>query len=366
MTKKAVVLFNLGGPDGLESVRPFLSNLFNDPAILSVPKILRSLLAWFIAWRRTPTAQEIYQHLGGKSPLLEQTNMQADALEKILREKGDEWRVFVAMRYWHPLTPEVVASVKAFAPDEIILVPLYPQYSSATSGSSLKLWEEESEKQNLTCPVRALCCYPEEAGFISSLAQRVGTTLSQIVHYPKVRVLLSAHGLPERMIRAGDPYQDHVEKTCRALISKVQSARPEIKNTEWVICYQSRVGPLRWIGPATDDEIKKAGHENIPVVVVPVSFVSEHSETLVELDIEYRKLAQEHGVPAYRRVMTVQCDAPFIKGLAQQIHRTLDLGCVMRSHQDERICTSQHMFCPHVHAVKTPCYGGEERADCGI
>ncbi|NBS19886.1 MAG: ferrochelatase, partial [Flavobacteriia bacterium] len=134
MKKKAVILFNLGGPDDLQSVGPFLFNLFSDPAILSVPSIIRPFLARFIAWRRTPTAQEVYRHLGGKSPLLEQTNMQAEDLEKTLKGHDAGWRVFVAMRYWHPMVPQVVASVKAFSPDEILLVPLYPQYSSATSG----------------------------------------------------------------------------------------------------------------------------------------------------------------------------------------------------------------------------------------
>ena len=246
------------------------------------------------------------------------------------------------------------------------LVPLYPQYSSTTSGSSLKLWVHEAEKQGLTCPTRILCCYPEEDGFITALAKRVGVTLSQITHYPRVRVLLSAHGLPERVIKAGDPYQSHVEKTCRALIAKVLSDNPTVTNVEWVTCYQSRVGPLKWIGPSTDDEIKRAGHDNIPVVVVPVAFVSEHSETLVELDIEYRQLAQKHNVPAYKRVMTVQCDAPFIEGLAHQIQRTLSIGCEVRSGQDQRICTGKQTFCPHVYEIKTPYYEGEERVKCGV
>lgn len=345
MKKLAVVLFNLGGPDSLQAVRPFLFNLFNDPAIIGAPAPVRWLLAKLISSRRAPVAREIYSHLGGKSPLLEQTEAQVWALEKALSDEAEQVRGFVAMRYWHPMTSETVRAVRDFSPDRIVLLPLYPQYSSTTSGSSLKLWREEAQRQGLDVPTSTLCCYPDEPGFIDALAVKTRDALSRVVSPQKVRVLFSAHGLPTKIIEKGDPYQAHVEQTCRAVVNRLGFLGVDTQQLDWTICYQSRVGPLKWIGPATDEEIIRAGRDDVAVVMVPVAFVSEHSETLVELDIEYGTLAREKGVPAYHRVMTVQCTASFINGLADQVRKTLAVPGQIRSCRGQRLCSLDRKDC---------------------
>lgn len=311
MSRIAVVLFNLGGPDRPEAVEPFLFNLFNDRAIITLPQPLRWVIAKFISRRRAPVARAIYRRIGGGSPLLANTEAQARALERAL---GDGFRVFIAMRYWPPLSTAAAAAVKAWQPEEIVLLPLYPQASSTTTASSLAAWRRAAQATGLAAPVRALCCYPEEEGFIAALAAATRAALEAWPAGERLRVLFSAHGLPRKTVAAGDPYQWQVERTVAALRRAL--AWPALES---VICYQSRVGPLAWIGPATDDEIRRAGNDGVGLIVVPVAFVSEHSETLVELDMEYRHLAESVGVPRYRRVATVGAAAPFVAGLARLV-----------------------------------------------
>ena len=305
----AVVLFNLGGPDGQGDVKPFLFNLFNDPAIIGLPGFVRTPLARLIAGRREATAQANYALMGGGSPLLAETRAQARALEAILAERlpGDEVRAFIAMRYWSPLTEETAVEVAAFGPDEIVLLPLYPQFSTTTTESSLKRWAEVYAGSGAS---RTVCCYPEGAGWIEAQARAVRAKLAEAGDAP-VRVLFSAHGIPETLISGkGDPYQEQVETTCAAIAA---AAGLE----DWSICYQSRVGPMRWLGPSTPEAIAQAGRDGVGVAVVPVAFVSEHVETLVELDIEYAELAHRFGVAPWLRVPAVGVAAPFITLLAE-------------------------------------------------
>jgi ferrochelatase len=313
MTKLAVVLFNLGGPDSLDAVRPFLFNLFNDPAIIGAPGLLRWLLAWFISTRRAPVSRGIYAEIGGRSPLLELTRDQASALQDRLAAEG-EVRVFIAMRYWHPMAGETAALVKAFNPDKIVLLPLYPQFSTTTTGSSLDDWRRAAGRSGIDASTAAVCCYPVQRGLIAVQAKLVRAGLEKARPAGPPRVLFSAHGLPERIIEQGDPYRWQVERTAQAVAREVG-----IADLDWGVCYQSRVGPLTWIGPSTVDELKRAGKDRVPVVVVPIAFVSEHSETLVELDIEYKALADAEGVPAYVRVPAVGTDEGFIDGLAEVV-----------------------------------------------
>jgi ferrochelatase len=317
----AVILFNLGGPDRLSAVRPFLFNLFNDPAILGLPMPVRPALAWLLASRRAGPATEIYRQLGGASPLLDNTLAQARALEAALAGPpglGAQFRTFVAMRYWHPFAREVVKAVKVFDPERILLLPLYPQWSTTTTASSFRAWRQACRRIGLDRPTSSVCCYPVEPGFVTAIATLIRERLPQAALHGRPRVLFSAHGLPRRVIDRGDPYQWQCEQTAAAIAAAVGS--PDL---EWVNCYQSRVGPLEWIGPATDAEITRAGRDRRPVLVVPIAFVSEHSETLVELDIEYRGLAERCGVPAYLRVPTVGVTPTFIDGLATLIRTTV-------------------------------------------
>lgn len=312
----AVVLFNLGGPDRPEAVQPFLFNLFNDPAIIGAPGPVRWLLAKLISRRRAPIAREIYEHLGGGSPLLDNTVAQAQALEKALSGRVDDTcRVFVSMRYWKPFSRETVKEVSDFGPDRIVLLPLYPQFSTTTTGSSLADWQKVARAGGIDVPTQAICCYPEDPGFVGAVASTLEGAMAK---QPDARILFSAHGLPKKIVDAGDPYQWQVEQTAADVIARLGSA------PDHVVCYQSRVGPLEWIGPSTEDEIARAGQDGKPVIVVPIAFVSEHSETLVELDIEYRKLAEDAGVPAYVRLPTVSTHPEFIAGLAMLVATALE------------------------------------------
>ena len=337
MARKAVVLFNLGGPDTLSAVEPFLFNLFYDPAIIGLTKPLRYLVAKLISKRRAPVAKEIYKLLGGKSPLLGQTRDQAKALEEYLNDDQDDYQVFIAMRYWHPRAEETVKQVANFDPDEVILLPLYPQYSTTTTGSSVEEWKKLATKAKLNCPTTSLCCYPKNLGFVEACVDLIQQKLSEI-EGQKPRLLFSAHGLPKKIIDAGDPYQWQVEQSVATIVEKLG-----IADLDYGICYQSRVGPVEWIKPATEDEIASAGAAKKSVMVIPVAFVSEHSETLVELDIEYAELAKSVGVPNYYRIPTVTTHPKFIEGLGDMV-KSLAIG-QLQSEKGPVICPDIHRAC---------------------
>ncbi|WP_143689876.1 ferrochelatase [Wolbachia endosymbiont of Nilaparvata lugens] len=307
--KKAVILFNLGGPDSLSAVRPFLFNLFYDRRIVNLPNPFRFLLAKFISKRRESTAQGIYEYIGGKSPILSNTKAQADALELKLNEDGNHvYKVFICMRYWHPFVDEVVKSVKQFDPDEIILLPLYPQYSTTTTLSSIENWQKNAKRYGLKCNTKIINHYYDNQDFIEAHVNLTSKYYKLASKISKPRVLFSAHSLPVRVIKKGDPYALQIEKTVKLIIKKLN-----IKDLDWVICYQSKVGPVKWLEPSTESELSRARTDNIPVVLSPISFVSEHSETLVELDIEYKAIIKDGY---YFRVPTLSTDLLFIKCLA--------------------------------------------------
>jgi len=346
MSRTAVVLFNLGGPDSLDAVRPFLFNLFNDPAILPPPQPIRWLLARYISGRRAPVAREIYAQMGGRSPLMEQTSMQARALETALADLGDV-RVFVAMRYWHPRAAETANAVAAWKPDRVVLLPLYPQYSVTTTASSVREWERAARRSGLSVPSRTICCYPSLDGFVAPMAAEAASAVREVAAVAPVRVLLSAHGLPERVIRAGDPYQWQIERTAAALVERAQAALGDLSDIQWRVTYQSRATPEPWLKPDTEEEVITAGAEGRALVMVPIAFVSEHSETLVELDVEYAAVAEKAGVPAYRRVSTVRADPGFVAGLADLVRRALGGQRDLLSDEGGRICPVECRGCPH-------------------
>jgi ferrochelatase len=221
------------------------------------------------------------------------------------------------MRYWRPFSAETVHEVIEWGADEIVCLPLYPQFSTTTTASSLTAWEQAARQYGLASPTRCVHSYPCEAGLIEALVRLVRPVLDATASAGRdPRLLLTAHGLPMKIVRAGDPYPSQVEQTASAVVDAL--ARPGL---DWRVCYQSRVGPLRWLEPSTEDEIRRAGREGAPLVVAPISFVSEHSETLVELDLDYRDLAKASGVPAYHRVPTVGVESSFIDGLAALVQR---------------------------------------------
>ncbi len=337
----AVVLFNLGGPDSPAAIRPFIFNLFNDPAIIGAPQPLRWCLATLIAGRRVGEAREIFAQIGGRSPLLDGTRKQASALEAALVDVG-EVRAFVAMRYWHPMSDEAAVEVKAFDPDQVVLVPLYPQFSTTTTASSLARWHRAAAAAGLNAPTRAVCCYPTDAGLVAAHATLLRRALHDAGDAGSPRLLFSAHGLPKRVLARGDPYVWQVERTAEAVAAVLAPDFPEL---DWRICYQSRVGPLEWVGPSTDDELARAGGRRLPVVVAPIAFVSEHSETLVELDIKCRGLAEKWGVPRYIRVPTLGVGEAFVAALAAIVRRVLQGTPRVCSAAGGRLCPPEFTRC---------------------
>ena len=346
--KLAVVLFNLGGPDRPEAIKPFLLNLFRDPAILRVPFFVRPLLARIIATARVKPATENYAILGGKSPLLELTQDQAKALEAKLARPGLEVRCFIAMRYWHPFSTEAAREVKAWGADEVFLLPLYPHFSTTTTGSSLTAWREAAAQVGLAKQVTTLCCWHADEGYVAATAAIVRRSLedARAKSAAPIRILLSAHGLPETIVKRGDPYQFQIETTVAAVVEALAHDGSPAEELDWQVCYQSRATPQKWLDPSTEVAIERAAHDKVAVLVVPIAFVSEHSETLVELDVEYRDLAEKMGVPGYYRAPAQNDDPAFIAALATMIGRARRRGAGMCSFEGGRSCPGNHLDCP--------------------
>ena len=338
--KKAVILFNLGGPDKLENVEPFLFNLFNDPAILNLPSFFRYPLAKLIANRRSPTAKKIYSELGGSSPILKLTKEQATALELKLNkaDSASEYKCFIVMRCWHPRAENVIKDVINYNPDEIILMPLYPQYSAATSGSSIKEWNDVCLKNNFNVKTSTICCYPTDENFVLAHKNEI---IKKINNLKNFKLIFSAHGLPEKNIKKGDPYQWQVEQSVAKIVKALN-----IENLDWTLSYQSRVGPLRWIGPSTEDIIIENSKLGKHIVLVPIAFVSEHSETLVELDIEYKELADKNGCKNYLRVPALGTNANYIKAMTDLIINKKEYDFNGRLFPPKIQCPNEFKKCP--------------------
>ena len=360
MRRVAVVLFNLGGPDSPEAVRPFLENLFTDPAILRVPGFVRPWLGRFIAARRTKAASENYAILGGRSPLLELTEEQGRALEGALNAGAtggdEEHRCFVAMRYWHPFSDEAARAVRDWGATEVVLLPLYPQFSTTTTGSSVAAWDEAARAAGLRLPTTTVCCWHSDEGFAASTAALVrearDKALAELPPGTPLRVLFSAHGLPESIVKRGDPYQWQVERTVAAVVEALG-----VEGLDHQVCYQSRVTPQRWIGPSTEEALEAAAADKAAALVCPIAFVSEHSETLVELDVEYKELAHKLGVPGYFRVPTQNSDRDFIASLAALVRRARESGRGLCSFAGARQCPKAHGDCPHAKAANAAAGG---------
>lgn len=342
MKKTAVILFNLGGPEKLSDVRPFLFNLFSDKAIIPLPNPARWALAVIISTFRNRKAKEIYKQMGGGSPLLRLTKDQARALEKKL---GSGFKVFVSMRYWHPFSGDVMGDLKEYKPEEVLFVPLYPQFSTTTTESSFEDFRKSMKKNKIKANVKALCCFFENDLFIKAHRDQILKEIKKIKGEEKETTLLfSAHGLPVSVIEGGDPYQEQVEKTVKRI-----TAHPSLKKFRKIVCYQSKVGPKKWLEPSTEEEIKKAGRNGEKVVVVPIAFVSEHSETLVELDVEYRDFATNSGVKEYCRVPALGINKNFIDSLKEMCLKlsSEEVGGKYKvfSSENRRVCSKKFCRC---------------------
>ncbi len=308
MKKIAVILMNMGGPDSLEAIEPFLYNLFSDHDIIEIPKLIQKPVAKLISKIRAKKTKVYYEYMGGKSPQKEQTEKQAQLLQETL---GESFIVKVAMRYWHPFTEEALDSLRDKEIEKFILLPLYPQYSRTTTGSSFNEFyrrlrefrERDFFKESEIVEIKS---YHNHPLFVKAWVDRIRESVSSPEDF---YFLFSAHSLPEKVIKEGDPYKKQVEETVKLIME-------HFPKVSYSLAYQSKVGPVKWLEPMTDDEIKKLAKQGIKnLVVIPVTFVSEHSETLYELDKQYGELAKESGIENYVRVPTLRESAIFIECL---------------------------------------------------
>ncbi len=315
-----VVLLQLGGPDALGTVEPFLFNLFCDPDIIDLPLafLFRRTLARTIARRRAPHVKTLYGRIGGRSPIAKLTHRQARALETALRPEIDA-RVVVAMRYWHPMTGEAVEALVGAGVGKVILLPLYPQYSKTTTGSSVREWERVLRHRGLRqFDVRTVTEYCEHPLYISALLRNIGVALRRVPQAERgaVHLVFSAHGTPVSLVRGGDPYQSHIVRTYEAVVRAGNFGLPHH------LCYQSKVGPQRWLEPSLDATIERLAGEGVShMIVVPVAFVSDHSETLWEINIEAREEAHRLGIRYFDMSPALHTSPDFIAALKDLVLR---------------------------------------------
>ena len=319
--KLGVLLFNLGGPEALRDVKPFLYRLFSDPEIIRVKWTpLRKLLAFMIATFRHKTSEGYYSQIGGGSPLRRLTEEQALALETELKARGKDIRTFVGMCTWHPFLAEAIEAIQASNVDDLVILPLFPQYSVTTTGSGFavlrKLIDKQPELKKLN--IRWVSSWPDQPTYIQSFAQAIERELARFTQPDKAHVLFSAHSIPESYVREGDPYLEQTKKTVELVMDRLGRRNP------YQLSFQSKIGPVKWLQPFTSDVITTLGKEGVDdVLVVPISFVSEHIETLYELDILFKKVAAEAGVKNFRRVPALNSDATFIRALAEIVEGTI-------------------------------------------
>ncbi|EDY37452.1 ferrochelatase [Cyanobium sp. PCC 7001] len=327
MAKVGVLLLNLGGPERIQDVGPFLYNLFSDPEIIRLPNpALQKPLAWLISSLRAGKSQEAYRSIGGGSPLRRITEQQARELQSTLRQRGIEATSYVAMRYWHPFTESAVADIKADEVDEVVVLPLYPHFSISTSGSSFRELQRlrQADPAFRRLPIRCIRSYYDDPGYIAAMAELIAREIRACPDPSQAHVFFSAHGVPKSYVEeAGDPYQKEIE-ACAGLIMQKLEADLGHANP-FTLAYQSRVGPVEWLRPYTDEALHALGEEGVKdLVVVPISFVSEHIETLEEIDIEYREIATEAGITNFRRVPALDTSPSFISGLANLVQHALE------------------------------------------
>lgn len=318
--KLSVVLLNLGGPDSLDAVEPFLFNLFNDPEIINFPLsfLFRKRLARLISSRRAPSIQKQYAKIGGKSPIVDLTARQAELLEENLRAKGIDATVHVAMRYWRPFTEDAISEIERIGADRIVLLPLYPQFSKATTGSSFKEWERRAAERSAVGGVATerVGDYFAYEPYLDAVIGRINECFERFPEEERdeVHILFSAHGTPMKLVREGDPYSGQICQTVSAV-----KERGGWSN-EHTLCFQSKVGPQKWLTPATPDVIGELAARGVKrMLVVPIAFVSDHLETLFELGHEYSKLARENGVEQYEVAEGLNDSPLFAEALARLV-----------------------------------------------
>ena len=316
MPKIAVVLLNLGGPDSLEAVQPFLENLFNDPDIFRLP--FQKSLARFISKKRAPKIQKEYELIGGKSPINEWTEKQRSMLEKKLRNSGSDADVLIAMRYWKPLTQEVVTKVETGNYEKVIMLPLYPHFSVSTTGSSFNEWKRfyKGDKSKVVY----LDSYQTHPFYLKAINERIEESLLRFPEEARkdIQLVFSAHGTPVSYVKKGDPYSFQIKEAVEGVMRLRNSSH------EYHQCFQSKVGPAKWLEPATDtmiEELAAKGKKHL--LIIPISFVSDHVETSFELDIEYRHVADRVGIENYIVMTGLNDSQLFVDALYDLVTKSL-------------------------------------------
>jgi protoporphyrin/coproporphyrin ferrochelatase len=318
MGRTGVLLLNLGGPEKIEDVQPFLFNLFSDPEIIRLPlPWLQKPLAWMISSSRAKQSQANYAQIGGGSPLRRITEEQGQALQQQLQQKGCDASIYLGMRYWHPFTEEAVMQIQQDGIEDLVILPLYPHFSISTSGSSFrlleKIWSENPGLNRINYTV--IASWYNRPGYVRAMADLIAQELDKLSDPSAAHIFFSAHGVPVSYVEeAGDPYQKEIEHCVDLIIQQLN--RPNAHT----LAYQSRVGPVEWLQPYTEDAIAELGAKGISdIVVVPISFVSEHIETLQEIDIEYRELAEEAGIHGFHRVPALNTHTGFVADMADMV-----------------------------------------------
>jgi protoporphyrin/coproporphyrin ferrochelatase len=312
--KKGVLLFNLGGPENLQDVRPFLYNLFSDPEIIRIKNsVLRKMLAWVIASTRQGKSRDLYRQIGGGSPLRKITEAQATALCDELRARSEDASIYVGMRCWKPTIDEAVNQILKDGITRLVLLPLFPQYSVTTTGSCLKYFQALDKKLGLSAKmeIATVESWFDEPFYIEAMASLIREGLRGFSGLEKIHLIYSAHSIPASYIEEGDPYLEQTKRTVDLVHAQLD------KTYSFTLAFQSRVGPVKWLSPSTRDVLVQLGREgNTRVLVIPISFVSDHIETLQEIDIQYKELATQSGIREFRRVASLNLHPKFINALA--------------------------------------------------
>jgi len=314
----AVVLFQLGGPDSQAAVEPFLYNLFCDPDIINFPGafLARKAIAKLISTTRSKVVGQRYMEIGGGSPIRRLTEQQARALEQALQPHISA-RAIVAMRYWHPNTAEAIATLNREPCDELILLPLYPHYSFATTRSSLNEWNRQYKPST---PVKIIDHFYDHPDYIAAIVERINSVLADLKQPDDIHLVFSAHGLPVALVEKGDPYPKQIQETVQMVRDLGAWPNPH------VLCYQSRVGPQKWLQPSLGITIEQMAHGGIKrMLVIPISFLTEHIETLHEINIEAREAAEKLGVAEFRMMPALNDSPLLIRALADLVLRSVGM-----------------------------------------
>ena len=317
--KTGILLLNLGGPDTLAAVRPFLTRLFSDREIIHLPggPIGQFVIGRAIAWSRTKEVQENYRRIGGGSPIVCWSTLQGRGLVERLRARGHDVEFAMAMRYWKPDTSQAIADLERARCDRFLSLTMYPHYSIATTGSSVNELVRVMKRRKTLLPLDRIDAWYNHPGYLDALALRARAALETFPADAKPTMLVSAHGLPQHFIDDGDPYCSHIKVTMKGLLERLP-AMPS------VLAYQSRVGPVPWIGPSTESEIARLAAGGVKdLLVVPISFVSDHIETTYEVDQLYGAQAAKRGIRTFRRIESLNDFPPFLDALADLVESRL-------------------------------------------